>query len=93
MKRGHLSLKGGMKGGRPPNQLITSPETLKFIEETHIKTLHAEKIKGEKAEFCKKKKKLWLKKERMTGLYKEKLLQSLQSPGNKLKDIQNTLCV
>ena len=41
--------------------------------------------RGEKAEFCKKKKKLWLKKERMTGLYKEKLLQSLQSPGNKFK--------
>ena len=43
-----------MRGGRLPNQLVTSPETLKFIEETHIKTLHADKIKEEKAEFCKK---------------------------------------
>ena len=44
-----------MRGGKLPNQLITSPETMKFIEDTHIKTLHAEKIKEEKAEFCKKK--------------------------------------
>ena len=54
MKRGRLSLRGGMRGGKLPNQLITSPETMKFIEDTHIKTLPAEKIKEEKAEFCKK---------------------------------------
>ena len=54
MKRGHLSLQGGMKGGKLPNKLITSPETVKFIEDTNIKTLHTEKIKEEKAEFCKK---------------------------------------
>ena len=47
-----------MRGGKLPNQLITSLETMKFIEDTHIKTLHAKKIKEEKAEFCKKKKKL-----------------------------------
>ena len=45
MKRGRLSLQGGMRGGKLPNQLITSPETVKFIEDTHIKTLCAEKIK------------------------------------------------
>ena len=43
-----------MRGGRLPNQLITSPKTFKFIEKTHIKTLHTEKVKEEKAEFCKK---------------------------------------
>ena len=54
VKRGCLSLQGGMRGGKLPNQLITSPETVKFIEDTHIKTLCAEKIKEEKTEFCKK---------------------------------------
>ena len=44
-----------MRGGKLPNQLITSPETMKFIEDTHIKTLQTEKIKEENAEFCIKK--------------------------------------
>ena len=49
----HLSFHGGM-AGRQPNQLITFCETVKFIEDSHLKTSRAEKIKEEKADFVKK---------------------------------------
>ena len=49
----HVSFCGGM-AGRLPNQLITSHEPVKFIEDSHLKTSRAEKIKEEKADFVKK---------------------------------------
>ena len=49
-----LGFHGGM-AGRLPNQLITSHETVKVIEDSHLKTSRAEKIKEEKADFVKKK--------------------------------------
>ena len=48
--QGHL----GMHGGKLPNQLVTSPESLKFIEDSHVRITRAEKVKEEKAQFCKK---------------------------------------
>ena len=39
----HLSFHGGITG-HLPNQLVTSPERVKFIEESHLKTTRAEKI-------------------------------------------------
>ena len=47
---GHL----GMHGGKLPNQLVTSPESFKFIEESHVRITKAEQVKEEKAQFCKK---------------------------------------
>ena len=49
----HLSFCGGIAGCLP-NQLVTSPESVKFIEGSHLKTTRAEKIKEEKAVFVKK---------------------------------------
>ena len=49
----HLSFHGGM-AARLPNQLIPSSETVKFIEDSHLKISRAEKIKEEKADFVKK---------------------------------------
>ena len=49
----HLSFCGGITG-HLPNQLVTSPESVKFIEESHLNTTRAEKIKEEKAVFVKK---------------------------------------
>ena len=49
----HLSFHGGITG-HLPNQLVTSPESVKFIEESHLKTTRAEKIKEEKVVFVKK---------------------------------------
>ena len=48
--QGHL----GMHGGKLPNQLVTSPESLKFIEDSHDRITKAEKCKTEKEQFCKK---------------------------------------
>ena len=48
--QGHL----GMCGGKLPNQLVTSPESLKFIEDSHERITKAEQVKEEKAQFCKK---------------------------------------
>ena len=39
--------------GKLPNQLVTSPESIKFIEDSHIRTERAEKVKEEKDKFCK----------------------------------------
>ena len=39
---------------RLPNKLITSHETVKFVEDSHLKTSRAEKFKEEKADFVKK---------------------------------------
>ena len=49
----HLSFHGGI-AEHLPNQLVTSPESVKFIEESHLKTTREEKIKEEKAVFVKK---------------------------------------
>ena len=43
----------GMHRGKLPNQLVTSPESIKFIEDSHIRTERAEKVKEEKDKFCK----------------------------------------
>ena len=43
----------GMHGGKLPNQLVTSPELIKFIEDSQIRTERAEKVKEEKDKFCK----------------------------------------
>ena len=42
-----------MHGGKLPNQLVTSPELIKFIEDSHIRTERTEKVKEEKDKFCK----------------------------------------
>ena len=42
-----------MHGGKLPNQLVTSPESIKFIEDSHIRTERAEKVKEEKDKFWK----------------------------------------
>ena len=74
MKRGHLGLRGGMRGGRLPNQLITSPETLKFIEETHIKNCVLRRSRRKKLYFCKKA--LAEKRKNDRAAQRKKLLQS-----------------
>ena len=33
--------------------MVTSPETIKFIEELHIRTERAEKVKEAREQFCK----------------------------------------
>ena len=48
--QGHL----GIHGEKLPNQLITSPESLKFTEDSHDRITKAEKLKTEKEQFFKK---------------------------------------
>ena len=62
--RGHSHL--GMHGGKLPNQLVTSPESLKFIEDSHERITKAEKLKEEKVQFCKKAYADKIKRERVT---------------------------
>ena len=40
-------------GGRLPNQLLTSPETVRYIEEAEEHTQKKDKMKQEKDEFVK----------------------------------------
>ena len=40
-------------GGRLPNQLLTSPETVRYIEEAEECTQNKDKVKQEKHEFLK----------------------------------------
>ena len=46
--------RGRGRGGRLPNQLLTSPETLRFIELAEKKQNRVDEIKKEKDIICKK---------------------------------------
>ena len=49
--RGHGTGRGG---GRLPSQHITSPETMKYVEEAGERSKKQEQIKEDKKVFCKK---------------------------------------
>ena len=57
---------GGHGRGRILNQVLTSPETLKYIREADDRTEKKEQIKKEKELFCKKALAEKAKKERMS---------------------------
>ena len=63
---GHDRRGGGRGHGRILNQVLTSPETLKYIREADDRTEKKEQIKKEKELFCKKALAEKAKKERMS---------------------------
>ena len=48
---GHARGRG--RGGRLPNQLLTSPETIRYIEDAEERTQKKDKMKQEKDQFVK----------------------------------------
>ena len=46
--------RGWQRGGKLPNQRVTSPETMKYIEECELQNERKEKIKKEKESVCRK---------------------------------------
>ena len=70
-----------------PNQLLTSPETVKYIEEAHERPEKKEKVKKEKDEFVKKKER---KKHCLKKLKKKEKLK--KKPNKTRNDFEHLKC-